>query len=89
MLGRAGAMVWSASEPNGRSGAGRSRHLECRRQSAIAAGDGIVVWDAAEDTRGLGWREFAGTMGCPVSGSGDGGAVRPGVGWLAIGPRRH
>ena len=35
MLGRADAIVWSASEPDGRSGAGRSRHLECRRQSAI------------------------------------------------------
>ena len=34
-LGRADAIVWSASEPDGRSGAGRSRHLECRRQSAI------------------------------------------------------
>ena len=42
-------------------------------------------------SRGLsrpGWRESAGIFGCPVGGSVADGAVRPGVEWLAAGPRR-
>ena len=36
---------------------------------------------------GPGWHE-AGIFGCPVGGSVADGAVRPGVEWLAAGPRR-
>ena len=42
-------------------------------------------------SRGLsrpGWHESAGIFGCPVGGSVADGAVRPGVEWLAAGPRR-
>ena len=35
-----------------------------------------------------GWHESAGIFGCPVGGSVADGAVRPGVEWLAAGPRR-
>ncbi len=37
---------------------------------------------------GPGWHESAGIFGCPVGGSVADGAVRPGVEWLAAGPRR-
>ena len=40
------------------------------------------------DALGPGWRESAGIFGCPVGGSVADGAVRPGVEWLAAGPRR-
>ena len=52
---------------------------------------GIRRGQARGAPRGLTWRELAGTMGCPVSGSGDDGddgAVRPGVELLAIEPGR-
>ena len=87
--GASGRDCLVAFELDGRWVGARSRHLGCCRRSAITAGDGMAVWDAAEDTRGLVWRELAGTRGCPVSGSGASGAVRPGVGWRAIVPRRH
>ena len=44
--------------------------------------------DAARDPRGAGWRELAGTFGCPLGGSGTGVAVRQEVESLAVGPRR-
>ena len=47
----------------------------------------MAVWDAAEDTRGLGWREFAGTFGWLVV-QWQRGAVRLGVESLAAGRRR-
>ena len=43
---------------------------------------------AAGNSLGPGWRESAGIFGCPVGGSVADGAVRPGVEWLAAGPRR-
>ena len=50
----------------------------------MAMAGGIRRGQARGTPRGLTWRELAGTMGCPVSGSGDDGAVRPGVGWRAV-----
>ena len=44
--------------------------------------------DAARDSRGAGWRELAGTFGCPLGGSGTGVAVRQEVESLAVGPGR-
>ena len=46
----------------------------------MAMAGGIHRGQARGAPRGLTWRELAGTMGCPVSGSDDDGAVRPGVG---------
>ena len=43
---------------------------------------------AAGNSLGPGWHESAGIFGCPVGGSVADGAVRPGVEWLAAGPRR-
>ena len=40
---------------------------------------------AVGDHPGPGWREFAGTFGCPVDGSAAGGTVRLGMEWLAAG----
>ena len=55
----------------------------------MAMAGGIRRGQARGAPRGLTWRELAGTMGCPVSGSDDDGAVRPGVGWRAVVPGRH
>ena len=44
--------------------------------------------DAGRDSRGAGWRELAGTFGCPLGGSGTGVAVRQEVESLAVGPGR-
>ena len=55
----------------------------------MAMAGGIRRGQARGAPRGLTWRELAGTMGCPVSGSGDDGAVRPGVGWRAVVPGRR
>ena len=54
-----------------------------------AMGGGIDRGQAGSVPRGPSWCELAGTMGCPVSGSGDDGAVRLGVGWRAVVPGRH
>ena len=43
----------------------------------MAMAGGIRRGQARGAPRGLTWRELAGTMGCPVSGSGDAAAVRP------------
>ena len=55
----------------------------------MAMAGGIRRGQARGAPRGLTWRELAGMMGCPVSGSGDDGAVRLGVGWRAVVPGRH
>ena len=46
-----------------------------------------AVWDAAKDTRGLGWREFAETSGW-LADQWQRGAVRPGMESLAAGRGR-
>ena len=56
--------------------------------SAEAAMRGMAREYAAGNSLGPGWRESAGIFGCPVGGSVADGAVRPGVEWLAAGPRR-
>ena len=48
---------------------------------------GMARGYAAGDSRGLCWREFAGTLGWLV-GQWRTGAVRLGVEWLAVGPGR-
>ena len=65
-----------------------SRRIESLWPSAGVAMRGMAREYAAGDSRGLGWREFAGTFGCPWGDSGTDVAVRPGVEWLATGPRR-
>ena len=49
---------------------------------------GMVREYTAGNSRGPGWREFAGTFGCAVGSSVADGAVKPGVEWLAVGPGR-
>ena len=49
---------------------------------------GMVREYTGGNSRGSGWREFAGTFGCAVGSSVADGAVRPGVEWLAVGPGR-
>ena len=56
--------------------------------SAGAAMRGMAREYAAGNSLGPGWHESAGIFGCPVGGSVADGAVRPGVEWLAAGPRR-
>ena len=50
---------------------------------------GMVREYTAGNSRGPGWREFAGIFGCAVGSSVADGAVRPGVEWLAIEPGRE
>ena len=47
---------------------------------------GMVREYTGGNSRGPGWREFAGIFGCAVGSSVADGAVRPGVEWLAVGP---
>ena len=85
--GATGEIAWvpfgvgrSADGLHRRTGAsmGRLRELRC------------AGWreNTQQGTLGPGWRESAGIFGCPVGGSVADGAVRPGVEWLAAGPRR-
>ena len=45
-----------------------SRRIESLWPSAGVAMRGMAREYAAGDSRGLGWREFAGTFGCPLGG---------------------
>ena len=53
------------------------------------AGAGSAGQHAREDNRGPGRCDFVCRLDSLVDGSGAVGAVRPGVEWLAVGPRRE
>ena len=86
--GVTGAMIRARIWVDGRLAGGLQALLGA--PMAAYSGCGGARWrdrTRQEARRGLGWREFAGTLGW-LAGQWRTGAVRLGVEWLAVGPGR-
>ena len=85
--GVTGAMIRARTWVDGRLAGGLQALLGAPMAAYSGCGEPDGGIGTARGARGLGWREFAGTLGWLV-GQWPTGAVRLGVEWLAVGPGR-